>query len=205
MIISKLTASIVETEWRLFDQVQNIGGRASCQDDRTTFEIMRSSQLEAWSEQMRESYAQDLRLAQREGRNPLSEKYAYMMQRTDPAGFAAIRDRIPPRSAQKDVLIDAICAAHVAWLESLALRYPRLVGQGRAIRRQLDSLTVTSFETYLWGELATYSRQTLELYAAYVEKLRRAGKNMNEMILKNTTDQYGFASLEEAERRLAGS
>lgn len=41
---------IAEAEWKLFEQVHNIGGRASCQDSPDTFFIMRSSQLMAWSE-----------------------------------------------------------------------------------------------------------------------------------------------------------
>lgn len=33
----KLIQRIIEREWTLFDEVHNIGGRASCQDDRETF------------------------------------------------------------------------------------------------------------------------------------------------------------------------
>ena len=37
----KLIQRLIEREWTLFDKVRNIGGRASCQDDRKTFFIMR--------------------------------------------------------------------------------------------------------------------------------------------------------------------
>lgn len=70
---------IAEAEWKLFEQVHNIGGRASCQDSPDTFFIMRSSQLMAWSEAMQESYWNDLITATQQGRNLLTEKYAYMM------------------------------------------------------------------------------------------------------------------------------
>ena len=33
--------AVVDIEWIQFQQVHNEGGRASCQDDRETFEIMR--------------------------------------------------------------------------------------------------------------------------------------------------------------------
>lgn len=195
---------IVALEWQMFDKVHNRGGRAACQDDARTFSIMRSSQLEAWTEEMRQSYWRDLQDAQAVGRNPLAEKYGYMMERTNPQEYAQIRDQLPARTPEKEALIAPICAAHVAWLEQMAERYPTLAGRGRAIRREQDSPVSTSFETYLWGELATYSLQTLRLYAAYVAQLREQGRNLNGEILLNTVRQYGYASLDEAEARLSG-
>lgn len=193
------TEQIAETEWALFDKVQNRGGRASCQDDSRTFFIMRGSQLAAWNEKMRQSYLNDLLHAQAAGRNPLAEKYGYMMERTSPIEYEQIKEQLPPRTVEKNALIGKICAAQVRWLEDLALRYPGLTSRGRGIRKETDSLVSTSFETYLWGELATYSMRTLRLYAAYVDQLLGEGRNMNEEILRNTVLQYGYASLDEAE------
>lgn len=197
------TKQIVELEWAMFDRVQNRGGRAACQNDARTFFIMRTSQLAAWTEEMRQSYLDDLRAAQAAERNPLAEKYGYMMARTCPAEYKQIKDQLPPRTAEKDALIEPICAAHVGWLEQLAARYPGLTGQGRAIRKEEDSPVSTSFETYLWGELATYSLRTLRLYAAYVAQLLEEGRSMNEEILLNTVRQYGYASLDAAEAHFA--
>ena len=91
-----------------------------------------------------------------------------MMARTCPAEYEQIGDRLPPRTEEKDALIGPICAAHVGWLEQLAARYPILTGRGRAIRKEGDSPSSTSFETYLWGELATlFPARTLRLYAAW--------------------------------------
>lgn len=198
------TGKIVELEWAMFDKVQNRGGRAACQDDARTFSIMRTSQLAAWTEEMRQSYLNDLRAAQTAGRNPLAEKYGYMMARTCPAEYEQIKDQLPPRTAEKDASIEQICAAHVGWLEQLAERYPGLTGQGRAIRKEEDSPVSTSFETYLWGELATYSLRTLRLYADHVGRLLAEGRSMNEEILRNTVRQYGYASLDAAEAQFAG-
>ena len=114
-----------------------------------------------------------------------------------------IKDRLPPRTEEKDALIGPICAAHVGWLEQLAARYPILTGRGRAIRKEGDSPSSTSFETYLWGELATYSLRTLRLYAAYVAQLLEEGRSMNEEILLNTVRQYGYTSLDAAEAYFA--
>lgn len=195
---------IIAMEWEMFDKVQNRGGRAPCQDDHGTFQIMRSSQLMAWNIPMQESYFNDLLEAQKQGRNLLSEKYAYMMERTSPLEYAVIKEKLPPRDAKKDSMIDQICRTHVVWLEALSERYPRLTGNGRVIRKKGDGLYSASFETYLWGELATYSLKTVKRYAAYLEQLQKEGRNLNEMILRNMVERYGFASLEAAENRLAG-
>lgn len=197
-----LVREIVSREWELFDKVQNRGGRASCQDDKRTFEIMRASQLEAWSIPMRESWSHDLTEAVKAGRNPMSEKYGYMMARTSPAEYEQIAHLLPERTAEKDKLIDFICQAHVMWQEKVAAKYPHLAGRGRPIRKEEDSMSVTSLETYLWGELATYSLETLKAYHAYVRELMFIGRNLCEMILKNTAEYYGYESLELAEAAL---
>lgn len=195
---------IISVEWELFDKVQNCGGRAACQDDSKTFAIMRSSQFRAWTPELLESYRDDLLSARTEGRNPLCEKYAYMMERTAPEEYAGIRNALPVPSPEKLWLTDLICAAHVEWQEELAKRYPCLSGQGRPIRKEADGPGITSFETYLRGELLTYSVETLRLYAALVEHSQKERVNLCEQILRNTVLQYGYPSLEAAEARQAG-
>ena len=44
----ELERQIVEKEWLMFQQVQGVNGRAACQDDWSTFLIMRLSQFEGW-------------------------------------------------------------------------------------------------------------------------------------------------------------
>ena len=199
------TEQVLDLEQKMLDRVQNRGGRAACQDDARTFFIMRGSQLRAWTEEMRQSYREDLRAAAAAGRNLMSEKYAYLMERTSPSEFAALRALLPPRTPAKQSRIDAICAAHLGWLEELTEEFPWLAGRGRPIHRTADSAVCTSFETYLWGELATYSLRTLTLYDARVRQLQDAGENMNRTILLYTVRQYGYGSLEQAEAGLAGS
>ena len=194
-----MTKSVVAIEWALFDKVQNCGGRAACQDDAQTFSIMRSSQFQAWSRELLESYKEDLLYAQAQGRNLLCEKYAYMMERTVPAEYEAIKAALPVPCMETLYLADLICAVHVSWQEELAKRYPRLTGRGRPIRKEADGPGVTSFETYLRGELLTYSVETLRLYAAYVDKCQKEKINLCEQVLRNTVLRYGYPSLEAAE------
>ncbi len=122
-----------------------------------------------------------------------------MMARTHPTEYARIKDKLPPCTPKKLALINAICQMQVAWLAELAARYPRIAGRGRPITREEDSLQKTSFETYLWGELVTYSLATLTHYKAMVDSLQQRGENLSEMILTREIQLYGYASLSEAE------
>ena len=202
--MSELVGTIIVAEWELFDRVHNRGGRAACQDDRETFFLMRSAQLSAWTEAMQESYYRDLCRAREQGRNLLSEKYGYMMARTSPEEYEQIRGLLPPYSEVKTALIGDICQVQVEWQEELSRKYPRLIGNGRVIHRAQDGVYSTSFETYLWGELESYSIETVRLYSEYVNALKAEGRNLNEMILANMVSQYGYSSLEAAESRTKG-
>ena len=63
---------IINTEWDMFQQVDNIGGRADCQDDFETFYIMRRSQYDNWTTEMVDAYSDFAARSQEEGRNLVS-------------------------------------------------------------------------------------------------------------------------------------
>ena len=192
---------IVEIEWKMFENVKNIGGRASCQDDWKTFFIMRSSQLEAWNEAMLASYLNDLKSAEGCGRNLLSEKYAYMMEHTSPQEFESVRDMIPRLSSKKKEQINRIAAIQLKWHEELAKEFPKLASRGRPIYSSEDNITV-SVETYLKGELSVYSDNTLNKYEKYICLLLDQGNNLNRTVLANEVLYYGYKSLKQAEDML---
>jgi hypothetical protein len=198
----KLIAKIVEIEWKMFSTVQNIGGRASCQDDPATFKIMRSSQFAAWSNETLESYLNDLEEAERQGRNLPAEKYGRMMRWTFPQEYARIKHQFPPLDPEVPALIEKIAEIEIGWTEELSKEFPYVLGTGRPLRSSQDSQLATSAETYLRGELETYSKKTLELY--YKDILDKNSKNINgtKTVYENTVKQYGFKSLEEANQRL---
>lgn len=200
--MKEVIRQIIEAEWAMMDRVQNHGGRADCQDDRETFILMRCSQLEVWTVPLAESYLRDLFRAQNEGRNLLTEKYAYMMVRTAPSEFAALRSKLSQPSDEKLSLAKKICQIQTAWQEKLAERYPYLALRGRRIRKEEDQHGRPSFETYLLGELLTYSEETLRLYDSYMQNLRQKGENLCEQVLEQMVHRYGYSSPEAAEQQL---
>lgn len=161
MTRNRLVANIVELEWKMFQVVPNIGGKASCQDDFTTFRIMRSSQAASWSEGALESYLSDLKEAESSGRNLLTEKYARMMRSTSPSEYAHIEHMLPPVDPRAVELIEQALSIILEWEKELLEKYPYILGKGRPLFAKGDSGAVTSLETYLRGELATYSVRTL--------------------------------------------
>lgn len=194
-----VTREILDMEWEMFHAVQGIDGPASCQEDRDTFEVMRSSQLLAWTEEIAESYLDDLKRAKAAGRNLMTEKYARMMEYTSPCEFRRIAPNLPALDKHAMPLIERLSHMSVGWMEELAAKYPHVGAQGRPIRNSGDSAHTPSFETYNRGELATYSVKTLRLLEEHYLKMTAAGTSPAEVILRNAVARYGYASLEQAE------
>lgn len=193
---------IVMLEWQAFDKVENEGGRASCQDDWPTFSIMRQSQYETWTDEMIESYIDDFYSANENGWNLITEKYARMEESTAPEAYAKIKDALPPLSDAKKAIIDQIAQIQVSWMEDFAEKYPKAAGNARSIHSSEDTYDNTSYETYLRGELGTYSDNTLALYGQFIVKLAGTGKNLACMIMENTARAYGYNGLDELEASL---
>ncbi len=202
VVKEELVDCIVKLEWEAFDQVQNIGRRADCQDDWETFSIMRKSQFLTWTEELLISYITDFRRANEQGWNLITEKYARMMASTDPMGYAEIAHQLPETTQRQKEIIEEIVSIQVNWMESFAKEYPKAAKNARSIRTKDDSMFNTSFETYLRGELYTYSTQTLAIYGTMVVKLVQAQKNLSILTISNTATLYGYASLEDMELKL---
>ncbi len=193
---------IIEREWEFFQKVQNIGGRASCQDDFDTFYLQRKSQFEVFSNELLQSYLLDLKEAKNQGRNMIMEKYAYMMESTDPTYFLQIQNQLPVIDSSQRELIDFICQIEVSMREEFNQKYPCLAYNARETHTYEDQKDETSFETYLRGELMTYSSQTLYLYGQMLVEKMKNNQNLIIEIMEKTVISYGYASLEEAEIKI---
>lgn len=199
---TELIENIVKEEWQQFDKVKNEGGRADCQDDWNTFSIMRRSQYNAWTDELLESYLGDLLDAREKGWNLIMEKYARMMESTTPDRFAELAKELPVRSPERIAIQEEIIKLQVEWMENFAKDYPKMAGNARSIHTREDNPYNTSYETYLRGELGTYSEKTLLLYGRFVVELQKNGENLAYNIMSNTAKLYGYKSVDEAERKL---
>lgn len=197
-----LVSELVSLEWEAFDKVKNEGGRADCQDDWNTFSIMRKSQYYTWTEEMLKSYISDFHRANDRGWNLITEKYGRMMESTAPYKFFEMKESFPEIPEMKKEIIEEIVKIQVGWMEEFAKEYPKAASNARSIHTAEDTPCNTSYETYLRGELSTYSDETLDLYGRFIAQLCRENKNLAKMIMANTAFLYGYASLDELEEKL---
>lgn len=196
-----IVEDIIQKEWVMFDKVNNEGGRASCQNNYPTFHIMRQSQFLAWNEKMLESYLRDLENAKAEGRNLLTEKYAYMMESTYPEEYEKIKNVLPVVPQEKMDMIEEISTIYMKQTEEFAAEYPRYMTRTRPVHSK-DDKYFTSIETYLKCELKTYSENTVKEYVEYLKELDKEGKKIVYMIFENTVKCYGYDSLKDAEAKM---
>lgn len=197
----ELVEDIAKLEFEAFDKVHNEGGRASCQNDWFTFSIMRKSQYQTWDRTMLLQYLYDFHREYERGHNLIEEKYGRMMESTAPEKYAEIKDHFPQLTEEKKNIIQQICGMQVGWMEEFAGEYPALADNARSIHTAEDNPFDTSYETYLRGELGTYSDKMLELYGRYIVNYARNGKNLAYDIMLNNVKMYGYGSLEEAEQK----
>ena len=198
----EMIEAIIKEEWNQFDKVKNEGGRASCQDDWNTFYVMRKSQYLAWNDELLASYLGDLMDAGAKGWNLIMEKYARMEESTAPEKYAELAKDLPVRSEERIKIQEEIIKIQVAWMEEFAMKYPKMAGNARSIHTSEDNMYNTSYETYLRGELGTYSDETFVLYGRFIVDLNRRGENLAKTIMTNTALLYGYENLDMAEERL---
>jgi hypothetical protein len=193
--------NIILIEWKMFQAVNNIGGRASCQDDWETFHIMRYSHYSAWSGQMIISYKNDLETALKQGRNLIAEKYGYMMEDTAPEYYKKeIEPYLPVVDSESKSIIKEIVDYMINCEKEFAVKYAGLSKAGRPV--ELENEDFTSVRTYLTGEMKTYSKNTLEIFLQYIRQYKTAAVNIVSLIKDTMVKMYGYSSLEDAEQKM---
>jgi hypothetical protein len=188
-----LVEEILSIELEMFLSVPT-ERKSPCQDHPESFKLHRQSQFSAWSDRTLASYLSDLREAKGQGRNLMTHKYA-RMQGLIPEAHGGAND-----SAR---IVDDIVRIHFGWQEEMFRKYPAFMSGARPIGSGEDTGRATSFETYLRGELDSYSERTLELLKADMLSMRERGLNMSEEVYEHLVRRLGYSSLAETERTLA--
>ena len=162
--------------------------KSTCQEHPESFKLHRRAQFSSWSKDTLESYLHDLERAQENGTNLMTLKYARM-------------DNLIPE-LNSNPLIDTIVGYKCSWQRSMMKKYPGIMSGGRPLSSAEDSAIMTSFETYLTGELETYSDATLELLSKDILAKHAQGISMAEEIYTFLAKEMGYGSLDEAEQTL---
>lgn len=191
----KIIEKILEKEWKYFSNLNNIGGRADCQDNREDFIIMRKSQWETFNEETLLSYLEDLNSKN----NPLFQKYAQMMKYSSPEEYEKIKDILEKASDEKTDLVNKIMFIYMEWEKEFFERYPIFSSMGRPLYSSEDDNIETSIETYLRGELLSYSEKTLKLYLNYVIDNKEKNINLAIKNMDNLARMQGFNDSDEVE------
>ena len=191
----KLIDEILEKEWNYFSNLNNIGGRADCQDNREDFIIMRKAQWLTFNEETLLSYFEDLNSKN----NPLFQKYGQMMKYNSPKEYEKIKNLLEQPSSQKLDLVEKIMEIYMKWEEEFFKAYPIFSSMGRPLYSKQDDDEDTSIETYLRGELLSYSEKTLALYLKYILEMKNKNINLAVKNMDNLASMQGFENSQDVE------
>lgn len=158
---------IVNEEWLQFSNTKNIGKRAICQDQKGNFIASRTAYWNMYDIDILQSYLSDINTATSKNQNLITYKYGYMMKYTDKNYYDSIENMLPLIDIKKEKLIDTILLIYMSWEAEISEKYPTLDNKNRKLYSSSDTKNNTSVETYMRGELSTYSYNTLELIAKY--------------------------------------
>lgn len=159
--------SIIKKEWNLFTTTQNKGGRSACQDEKGNFYASRIAYWSMYSEEIHHAYLIDLARASTAKQNLISHKYAYMMAYTSPQEFKELQPYLPPVSPQKNAIVNAIMKIYLTWEISVRKTNVSVNNLHRPLSKNENSNLQTSVETYMTGELMSYSENTLQKILSY--------------------------------------
>ena len=181
--------NIINIEWGMFQELENIGGRASCQDNYDYFVLMRESQFFAWDNELIESYYNDLKEANKYGYNLLAIKYGFMEEAIDKKHFEKIKNNLPKINEKRINLQEAIISLQLEMLEDFKKIDENKTNNMRSFYSSYDTILDVSYETYLRGELSSYSEKTVYLYGRMLSSYSNNNGNYVKAVI-NYTDIF---------------
>ena len=174
---------ILDFEWKNFDEIRGINGRALCQDSPKEFFLMRLAQYLAYNRKLIGYLYEDLKKAEKNGFNPIFDKYARMMEFTDKDKFESIKENLEELSPVKSHLLENIKKT----LNSKSTNIPKDLKKVRPERSKDKSI---SSNDYYIAEITCLSLKTLW---AIEQMIDNPSYNLEENIYENT--KYLFKKL----------
>lgn len=180
----RLISAILDIELAMFLDVPSTD-QCKCKEEPNGLRIHRKAQFMTWSINTLGSYLHDLETARHAGLNLMYQKYAIM--------------NLKMKGRSGDHILERILDLQLEWQRAVMEKYPNIMRLARPLSSSADTDDCTSFETYLRGELETYSQNTLKfLYEDMIIKYDQ-GINMSEEIYSFLAIDMGYSSLQEAE------
>lgn len=167
---------ILDFEWKNFDEIRGLNGRAVCQDSPKEFFIMRLSQYLAYNQKIIDYLYKDLKQIEKNGVNPIFDKYARMMEFTDKDKFEDIKENLEELSPVKSHLLENIKKI----LNNKSKNIPKELKRVRPTKSQDKRI---SSNDYYVAEITCLSLKTLW---AIEEMIESPFYNLEENIYKNT-------------------
>lgn len=199
--MDQIMNTVIDTEWEMFQNVRNAGGKASCQNDPDTFYIMRYSNYCVMSQMTMDKIRNDYLNAKLKERNLVMERYAYMMAETHPDYFKEyLQPFLPVVSTVKNGLVESCMECYIRFQKEFIKRYPGYAAKGRPMEGTAQP--GVSVVTYMRGELKTYSEDTLESFLKDLRSADQTDHNLVEAVQKATVGFYGYRSIEEAQTQM---
>ena len=122
-----------------------------------------------------------------------------------PEEYEGIKEHLPDVTDKLDI-VEKIVKVNLEWDAEMMKEYPNLRKRGRVATTAEDGIMAgSSMESYLRGELLTYSKRTLELVWKETEEAYKKGESLLKQTITNETLFYGYQSLEAAEARYASA
>lgn len=202
MTKKELVDNILEKEWYFFSNTKDTEGIAECQTNKDEFIVMRKSQWINYDEKILNSYINDLERAYYENRNLVQEKYLYMMKNTEPVEFEKLKFILKEKSKGEEVLIKEIHKIYMEMGKEFYEKFPYFSNNLRPLYKSGDTVYRASVETYLYGELSSYSKLTLLYLLDYIKELKENDENILYLINNDVCKLKNMGSLEILEEYL---
>ncbi len=113
-----------------------------------------------------------------------------------PNEYEKIKFSLEELNEEKINLVNKIMEIYMKWEEEFFEKFPLYSSMGRPLYSTSDDMEDTSIETYLRGELSSYSQKTLTLFFNYIKK---SDKNLAIENMDYLAQMQGFENSTDVE------